>query len=988
MSTSHPSPEWQSDNSLLACLQHLFDTRIGADVRFLIGERQDITMGHRSILICRSPVFCDILATQNPDPVLCEWSLKVTNTTTNIFDIFLRYLYTDYVSEEITESIAMALISLAQRYRVNTLVNYLKGILNNVQKTVPNSVKTSDSVSPQSNVTGRQFSALGRVWHSTCDNSMYLVNTGNRNPTQTSEGVVPVGRTEQGTNLHRNQDKTHTDHRNTVLVTDTENNRTMHFKVDEAEEDSETSENTPGNLTSDSHVRSPCDRKSESHTSDKDVDDTSQYMLNKRPIPLIKTEVEDDSFDHSVSSQGTGFPVGTNEDARFQLPLRTVSQTETMTSDIKEELPTEESMDTQTPSERDYTVTYSQDLANIQSGETTPAAGFKRKGRMRRGDNEVSGDNVMSGRDLYPAGLTTQHTETTLSIGPSNHQTSDEASRPKRSRVASEEELDARYTTSTKRNTQWGMKLFQDWNKEVLGSPLDMATVTVTDLAEQLRKFYYGVRHYSCRRLINIRGAINRHLAHIRRTIDIVRDKDFKSANDVLDGVRKQGKQSEFDKVTHKPLDEADLMKILIYIENADSCPVILRRCVWFHLFMSFVPKGSDFHQHLTSQSFAFQHDERGEYVTLRPDIVDGNLGSKKPQNDKRMYSCAESSSCPVKMLKLLLQRTDPKATYLFNHYNRFAAASPLKSKIWYSLQPLSKRAFVGFLPGICKAANVDESYTIHDLRLTAMQYVKGAGVKARRLRQSPLVDSSLQNNDHTRESYCRKGHRSNTRSDLTGTNQDDVTNTSRNDVTKTASRDFTSINKRAVTSTRNRDVASTNKHDVTGTASRNVTSTNQSNVTSTENQVVLNTNQHYITNNNMVDATSSVSRDVTSSSTNDLTIKREVDTTNTFDGFSDHNAIAARRPDVNNSHISATPTGSHDAQIFHGQSIPNANPSHHPLTLQLAVLPSVQTIKADPMAEPSVVPTTQVMMTPYMTLQPFPGSSQVFQVNYLPNST
>lgn len=736
MSTSHPSPEWQSDNSLLACLQHLFDTRIGADVRFLIGERQDITMGHRSILICRSPVFCDILATQNPDPVLCEWSLKVTNTTTNIFDIFLRYLYTDYVSEEITESIAMALISLAQRYRVNTLVNYLKGILNNVQKIVPNSVKTSDSVSPQSNVTGRQFSALGRVWHSTCDNSMYLVNTGNRNPTQTSEGVVPVGRTEQGTNLHRNQDKTHTDHRNTVLVTDTENNRTMHFKVDEAEEDSETSENTPGNLTSDSHVRSPCDRKSESHTSDKDVDDTSQYMLNQNLIPLIKTEVEDDSFDHSVSSQGTGFPVGTNEDARFQLPLRTVSQTETMTSDIKEELPTEESMDTQTPSERDYTVTYSQDLANIQSGETTPAAGFKRKGRMRRGDNEVSGDNVMSGRDLYPAGLTTQHTECPIPSSAAGPDLSDEAPQRKRFRVVSEEELDqlfdARHSNSTKKNTLWGLKLFQEWNIEVSGSPLDMTTVSVPDLAEQLRKFYCGARPYksnsepyTSNTLVNVRGALNRHLANIHRTIDIVRDKEFKHANGVLDGLRKQRNLS---KAVHSPFIETeDLQQIFAYLRQAWSSPIILRQCVWFNLSMYFVTRGMEFHEQLTPQSFSFQQDEYGEYVALTHDIVEEIRGcAKKLHNDKRMYSCPESPSCPVKMLKLLLKKTDSRATSLFNQYSKESSMSPMTTSIWYTPKSVSKRTFARFLTQICKAANVDENYTPHCLRATAMQYVNG----------------------------------------------------------------------------------------------------------------------------------------------------------------------------------------------------------------------------------------------------------------------
>ena len=40
--------------------------------------------------------------------------------------------------------------------------------------------------------------------------------------------------------------------------------------------------------------------------------------------------------------------------------------------------------------------------------------------------------------------------------------------------------------------------------------------------------------------LKTIRGAFNRHLQDIGREIDIVRDKEFKSANRVLDGYLKQ----------------------------------------------------------------------------------------------------------------------------------------------------------------------------------------------------------------------------------------------------------------------------------------------------------------------------------------------------------------------------------------------------------------------------------------------------------------
>ncbi|XP_041352385.1 uncharacterized protein LOC121370915 [Gigantopelta aegis] len=102
-----------------------------------------------------------------------------------------------------------------------------------------------------------------------------------------------------------------------------------------------------------------------------------------------------------------------------------------------------------------------------------------------------------------------------------------------------------RQSASTKRNTKWGMNVFEAWCVES-GIPCpDFTTVEATKLALLLRSFYAStaplvtegrkrrlpekqVGEYHKNTLINIRGALNRHLHDSDRNIDIVKDKSLK----------------------------------------------------------------------------------------------------------------------------------------------------------------------------------------------------------------------------------------------------------------------------------------------------------------------------------------------------------------------------------------------------------------------------------------------------------------------------
>jgi hypothetical protein len=127
--------------------------------------------------------------------------------------------------------------------------------------------------------------------------------------------------------------------------------------------------------------------------------------------------------------------------------------------------------------------------------------------------------------------------------------------------------------------------------------------------------------------LINIRAAINRNLADLKRDIDIVHDKEFKTANGILDGLFKERTRQGLSKPTkHKAIiDESDLDKIYTYLQGAKTSPVILRHAVWYFVAIHFVSRGVEFHHQLQINSFDFHEDESSSYVTLKHETVQKN---------------------------------------------------------------------------------------------------------------------------------------------------------------------------------------------------------------------------------------------------------------------------------------------------------------------------------------------------------------------------
>ncbi|KAK3088090.1 hypothetical protein FSP39_014532 [Pinctada imbricata] len=180
-----------------------------------------------------------------------------------------------------------------------------------------------------------------------------------------------------------------------------------------------------------------------------------------------------------------------------------------------------------------------------------------------------------------------------------------------------------------------------------------------------------------------------------------------------------------------------DMLALREYFSAAESNPIILRQFVWFCIAYHFVTRGSETHHQLTPSSFAFRDDGHGEYAVLVHETAQknhqGGLLDKEENVGKSMYATG-GILCPVKCLKLLIEKTDATASKLFNQYNSEAVQLPVSTEIWFTAKSLAKRSFANFMSDISNSAKTSQRYTNHCVRATANQTLNDANVEARHI--------------------------------------------------------------------------------------------------------------------------------------------------------------------------------------------------------------------------------------------------------------
>lgn len=121
--------------------------------------------------------------------------------------------------------------------------------------------------------------------------------------------------------------------------------------------------------------------------------------------------------------------------------------------------------------------------------------------------------------------------------------------------------------------------------------------------------------------MINLRGAINRKLVDMMKSIGVVKDKEFKSSNGDLIGMLKECVKEGTPKPTqHKHQIEKleNLEKLSTFFKDALNNQIILRWSVYFNLETHFLSRGQKIYHQLKLNSFAFHIDENDQYAICK----------------------------------------------------------------------------------------------------------------------------------------------------------------------------------------------------------------------------------------------------------------------------------------------------------------------------------------------------------------------------------
>ncbi|CAH3186344.1 unnamed protein product [Porites lobata] len=267
---------------------------------------------------------------------------------------------------------------------------------------------------------------------------------------------------------------------------------------------------------------------------------------------------------------------------------------------------------------------------------------------------------------------------------------------------------------NTKRATSWGIKKFEKWcYKRKL--KVDFNCVTPVELNELLRKFYAEVKSEKGQpltpsTLTGIRAAIHRQLtsAPISRSMNIMQDSEFLSANKMFEAKCKLYTKEMNPKPTHKSsIAAGDMLKLRGYFSegldsnNSWADPERLLQFVWFSLCFHFGRRGREGWRELSKQSFGIKTDDSGaRYVTETKTEQTKNYqgGSKQKDqaySDVRMYE----NSTPldrVGSFEFYISRLHPSCQALFQIPNHHFKKAESRCVLWTSAHTnLSKLTFV-----------------------------------------------------------------------------------------------------------------------------------------------------------------------------------------------------------------------------------------------------------------------------------------------------
>ena len=290
---------------------------------------------------------------------------------------------------------------------------------------------------------------------------------------------------------------------------------------------------------------------------------------------------------------------------------------------------------------------------------------------------------------------------------------------------------------NTSNSTSNWNRVFTKWAKERnLEEQIEKYEVNL--LNTTLEQFYGEVRKqngkdYEPDSLAVMQAALDRHLKENDYPKSIIKDKEFSSSRQVLEGKAKTLRESGLGK---KPNASRSLTKneeetLWRCGELGDSCPRVLQNTVWFFLGQHFGFRGRQEHYSLKVEHLKlYLSDNNTEYLSFREGITKtrpGGLHKKQRLVQPKMFA-TKTERCPIMFYKKFLSKRPPtmrdNGPFYLSTIN-----NPVNHNVWYKTTPLGENSLNTIMKTMVERCSLNSAnLTNHSTRKTVVKKLKSTG--------------------------------------------------------------------------------------------------------------------------------------------------------------------------------------------------------------------------------------------------------------------
>ena len=258
------------------------------------------------------------------------------------------------------------------------------------------------------------------------------------------------------------------------------------------------------------------------------------------------------------------------------------------------------------------------------------------------------------------------------------------------------------------------------------GTPdINFENFTAEMLADTLSTFYFNARAvdgqmYKSLSLEGLRHGLNRVLQGPpnNRNINIIKDQEFRGANDIFKSAMRELKSAGKGEVEHHPLiSDADLKKL--YDNMNTETPYQLLTKVQFDICFYFFRRGSVNMHSMTKDTFVVKKEPNTglKYVTKKVD----ELNKNHREQDKESYcafmsECPGDPKCPMASFEKMLGLLHPQCDSL---WQRPRDLFHTEDTIWFYNKPVGANTLSLFMKKLSGNHKLLQIYLNHSIRVT-----------------------------------------------------------------------------------------------------------------------------------------------------------------------------------------------------------------------------------------------------------------------------